>query len=934
MKSSLKTDDRPRSPLHHPNARRQSDISLARHKAVRRRFAMLWLLIAALITSWEATAAAQNRTGFLTHTFNDEQGQHKYVVYLPPNYDASRRWPVMLFLHGAGERGRDGRLPITVGLGPIIAARPEGYPFIVVFPQNEDAAGRILPAWKAGSPDADRALKILQEVERTYSVDTGREVLTGWSMGGFGVWSLAAADPSRWHAVVPLAGGGDPAWGEKLKSVPIWAFHGIDDSVVAVEESREMIAAISNAGGSPKLTEVSGAGHDVWKVAYEYPDLLKWMLDPAAVPTAPQTLAASDVRTLDTKSQVRMPFEPAVEIPNAVGVRIGNRSLKAIADSVPRLVRPETLTGSIADIYTSTVAQGRSFSVTFSDLYYTAKLARARVQAYREGRLNIQLGMENINLTIGATYVDGFAKSASAGPIDIVIGHQRPVWISFDVRPYVQDRRLRLELVAQRFEIPEDNWFVTDPAGVSTRGFGMTQSRVSNGLVDGLYGQKEQIESEVLSVVPGLIEELEKQLVFDDISELLDNVWPLPVYHPQVRVFPTDASCDEHGVSLVFGIAASDVTLAETREPLKIVDLRGPRASELSRGEELEFLLQPEILEPLTDLLVKRNMAHIHVQDIPHEPFAELSSYDTLVEAIPDLKRHGRDVEIRSELILTHPLDVELADPNTALPPATTTPPAPAADAAAEKTMDEATSTPEAAAVAATSAVGLQFGVPSLVWQLSVRTGAEAPWQQVAVLNVDLSQTTVLSLSEPTHSHRVLKMDWVGEATLQPTGNFVAGYEPSDPQLNVDQLSGWFRTGWRKWTQRGPVSESAVPDVDFGFAKLRLNGLEQQGRLLAAEFTSPKTRVTNVSNVPLVYEVKGIYSRWGGPYTLAPGKSHVYDGTMPLGYRSSTAGARQQFTLPAGSHVEFFSRHPGEVPMLYKARGETAPAATTANASR
>lgn len=910
----------------------------------RRRLLLLAVLIASITASSSSTAVAQARTGFLTHTFTDDQGEHRYVVWLPPNYNPRQRWPVMMFLHGAGERGRDGRLPITVGLGPVLAAEPERFPFVVVFPQNENTEGRILPAWNADTADAQRALRILDEVEQRYSVDKSKEILTGWSMGGYGVWSLAAADPSRWHAVVPLAGGGDPAAAEMLKDVPIWAFHGVDDSVVPIEESRTMIDAIEDAGGSPRFTVVTGAGHDVWKVAYEYQHLVRWMWRPESVDTFPETLAASDILSLNTKSQARMPFEPAVEIPNAVGVRIGNESLKAIADSVPRLVSRDSLSGSIPDIHTSTTAEGYSFGVTFANLYYSGSLTRARVQAYREGRLNIQLGLEDINLTIGSTYVDGpLLKSASAGPIDIVIGQNRPVWISFDVRPYVRDRRLRLELLGQRFDIPEDNWFVSGPAGVSTRGLGMTAGRVSSGLVDGLYARKGQIESEVLSVVPSLIAELETHLVFDDMSELLDNVWPLPVYHPQVRLFPTDAAVDSRGVSVVFGIAASDVTLAGSREPLSIVDLRGPRASQLSRSDQLELLIHPEILEPLTNLLVKRNMARIHVQDIPYEPFSELASYETLVQAIPDLKRFGENVEIRSQIILTKPLDVELTD---SLPQETATvSPAPTEDANGDVSPgdlvaanredgdDETTSSPmiEAPVAEPTSQVGLKFGVPSMVWQLSVRPEGASDWQTVGQLHFDLTQAAAIGLVEPNHQHRVLKMDWVGHPDLQPTGGFVEGYEPTDPQFDTERLAEWLRGGWQKWTQRGPASESAVPDIDFGFAKLRLNDLNREGGLIAAEFTAPKTRISNQSEIPLVYEVKDIYSRWGGPYTLPPGKSHVFDGAMPLGYRSSTAGVDQKFTLPAGAHLEFFSRNPGETPMLYQARGETNPRAATAS---
>ncbi|MFN0199376.1 MAG: alpha/beta hydrolase-fold protein [Planctomycetaceae bacterium] len=871
------------------------------------------ILLAAFLTgvvgNSSSCPAAQNKTGFVDHTYKDEEGSHNYVVYVPSNYDPQYRWPVMLFLHGAGERGNDGRLPISVGLGPIIAARKASFPFIVVFPQCEETEERILPAWNADRPDAQRALKILNAVERMYSVDTRREVLTGWSMGGYGVWSLAAADPQRWHAVVPLSGGGDSKTAASLKSVPIWAFHGNDDTVILAKNSREMIDAVAAAGGQPRYTEVTGIGHDVWKVAYAYPDLLKWMLDPNSVAAAPQTLAASDIRTLDTKSQSQTPFVPVIEVPNAIGVRLGNQALKAIADSVPRLVKPDTLTGAIDDISTSTTVQGRNFSIYFSDISYTAVLSRARVRAYGRDRINIQLGLENIDLTIGSTMVDGRAKEASAGPISIVIGHQRPVWLIFDVRPYVKNRKLRLELVSQQFSIPEDNWYVTNPEGVWTRGWGMTSDRVSNGLVDGLYSRKEELEEEVLTVVPTLIAELEQQLVFDDLSQLMDNVWPLPVYRPEVRLFPTDATCDEHGVSIMFGMAAADVTTDGKKHPLRMIDLNGPTAASLAQSQQLRFNMLPQALEPLTELLIDRKIARIHVQDIPHEPFSELSNYEQLVQAIPELSRYDSSVEIRSVLTLTKSLRVRMSDAATVEPPATT----------------------GSAATADAPGIGIQFEVPGLNWELSVRKGVDAPWEKVADCTFDLRQSTQLGLSQPNHQHRILKMAWSGTPIVTSTGRFAEGFASNNTELNVEMLTTRFQSGWESWTQAGPVSESAVPDIDLGYARLRLDRLDREGQLLSAEFVAPQTRVTNHSLVPLIYQVKNAYSDWGGPYTLAPGASHVYDGTTPLGYQSLTAEAGQRFTLPAGSHLEFFVKNSGEPPRLYLARDmapQTADAST------
>ncbi len=166
---------------------------------------------------------------------------------------ADKKWPVILYLHGAGERGTDGVLQTTVGLGPYVKERAATFPFFVVFPQCEDTQGRILTAWSPSSPDGRRALAILDSVEREFAIDSHRCVLTGWSMGGYGTWSLGAAEPKRWSALVPVAGGGDPAWAPKLKDIPIWAFQGANDQVVPPRAVPTDDRSDSSGGGTSAL---------------------------------------------------------------------------------------------------------------------------------------------------------------------------------------------------------------------------------------------------------------------------------------------------------------------------------------------------------------------------------------------------------------------------------------------------------------------------------------------------------------------------------------------------------------------------------------------------------------------------------------------------------------------------------------------------------
>lgn len=216
--------------------------------------------------------AEEKQSGFLNRTFTDPDGSKaKYVLYVPEDYKPDQPYPVILFLHGAGETGSDGISQAKVGLAPAMKKNLKQFPCIAIFPQSQKQS------WQASGSDAKRALSILAEVEKAYKVDPKRIYLTGLSMGGYGTWSLAAAMPDRWAAIVPVCGGGDPRSADKIKSIPCWCFHGDADNAVKVERSREMIEALKKAGGQPKYTEYPGVGHNSWDKAYGTPELFEWL---------------------------------------------------------------------------------------------------------------------------------------------------------------------------------------------------------------------------------------------------------------------------------------------------------------------------------------------------------------------------------------------------------------------------------------------------------------------------------------------------------------------------------------------------------------------------------------------------------------------------------------------------------------------------------
>ena len=195
----------------------------------------------------------------------------KYLLYLPEGCAKRRaKFPLVLFLHGAGERGDDLERVKVHGL-PKIAAQGGDFPFIVVSPQ--------CPANTWWSNDLLKAL--IDEIVKRYPIDQSRIYATGLSMGGFGTWNLACEYPDLFAAIAPICGGGTPFMASRLKDTPVWAFHGRKDNVVPVKCSKEMVDAVKRAGGDAKLTVYPKADHDSWSRTYDNPELYKWLLSHA-----------------------------------------------------------------------------------------------------------------------------------------------------------------------------------------------------------------------------------------------------------------------------------------------------------------------------------------------------------------------------------------------------------------------------------------------------------------------------------------------------------------------------------------------------------------------------------------------------------------------------------------------------------------------------
>jgi predicted peptidase len=190
-----------------------------------------------------------------------------YLLYLPQNYDQQEQWPLLLFLHGGGERGDDLEL-LKIHGPPKLVAAGQQFPMIIVSPQCPTDE-----RWQSVT-----LLALLDDLCERYKVDQDRIYVTGISMGGFGLWALAFDAPDRFAALAPICGGGETYWAKTIKHVPVWAFHGELDEGVPVRRSLEMVDELKKLGADPKLTVFPGVGHISWPAVYDDPAFYEWLL--------------------------------------------------------------------------------------------------------------------------------------------------------------------------------------------------------------------------------------------------------------------------------------------------------------------------------------------------------------------------------------------------------------------------------------------------------------------------------------------------------------------------------------------------------------------------------------------------------------------------------------------------------------------------------
>jgi len=260
----------------------------------------------AMAGSGFAHPARTQETGFLNRTLQFHGARYRFQIYLPEDYQPNdhRLWPIILFLHGRGERGSEGMWQTQVGLPAAIRDHPDRWPFIVVMPQCPQEHYWTDPGMLR------MAMAALDQESAEFRGNPNRTYLTGLSLGGYGAWELARLYPQRWAAIAIAAGGifwsyAPQRWKQSatlpaeyahaLGRTPVWLFHGSNDPVVPIREDELLFQALKSSGGHIRLWIYQGLKHDCWSRAFDEPELPRWLLEHPREPRAEEHVLADRV---------------------------------------------------------------------------------------------------------------------------------------------------------------------------------------------------------------------------------------------------------------------------------------------------------------------------------------------------------------------------------------------------------------------------------------------------------------------------------------------------------------------------------------------------------------------------------------------------------------------------------------------------------------
>jgi len=234
------------------------------------------------------TMSLKANNDFISKTYTSADGKTlNYRIHIPAKINSNKLCPLVLLLHGSGERGNDNTRQLIYGAKPLLAySQKNNIPLIIVAPQCPKDESWVNTSWDADTHTMPKkttvpimlTIELMQKLIKTLPVDPKRIYVTGLSMGGFGTWDIIQRKPNMFAAAIPICGGGDTNMVSVIKNIPIWVFHGGSDGVVKTKRSQDMVAALKKVGSKVKYTEYDGVGHFSWKKTYSNDKVLEWFL--------------------------------------------------------------------------------------------------------------------------------------------------------------------------------------------------------------------------------------------------------------------------------------------------------------------------------------------------------------------------------------------------------------------------------------------------------------------------------------------------------------------------------------------------------------------------------------------------------------------------------------------------------------------------------
>ena len=826
------------------------------------------------VTPAPALPADAPQGQFVNRVLTDENGDHKYVVFVPANYTPDKKWPVILFLHGACNRGTDGRSQLVSGLAPSIRLRMAEYPFLVVFPQCEDTRSRVLGGWTDQPDDSARALKMLDNVEKDYSVDTKRECLVGLSMGGTGVWEIASRTQDRWAALVPVSAMSSTDLAPKLSKARAWVFHATSDPLVSPHIAKNMVAAVNSAGGKAYFTEVSKRAHDLSNVVFTQTALTDWLLDPSKEPN--QDLTWVEPKGYNNGHELELPYVPGAEMARAVRFRICKDMLEALCFSAPAKLAEKPVSGYVGGVHQSTRLGGiLPIDVALSGLKYYGHLERVKVTPMAPNRLIVQAALRNVTMTVSNSQLSGkVLLSASAGPMNIVIGHRAPVWVTLELQPYVENRQIHLNLSNMDFKIPSDNWYVTEPSGVHVRGLPFLNGRVSDGLVEGVYSRKGEIERQVLNAIPPMVQNLEKKLNEAMLSKItcIGQI-AMPIWQPRMKTFPEEILIDDAGITIVSSVMLGTLGQVPKDFKMRTYEALTEFPPPIKTGMEID--IAETVVPAWSELIMTGGVNRFNVFDFTPKEYHDLADRQFLQEIIPDLKRFGDELECNVDFLLAKP--IRLLEP----------------PADAPKPLESVPGNM------------LTLSVQSVPLNVAMRRKGEIRWKPVGQLDLHIDREYGPYVYKNGFAKRGPKFMEIGKFRIKSKWSFDPAYQPENAEVDEARFVATVLKAREAAQLLEGVKPDAVHDVVLNGVPLRMDAMDFVKKHLVVQYQLPGVLVTNDSNADLVYEVRGPLTDWSKPRTLAPGESDEYRVPYSLTWRRRMENQAQLYTLPLGKEGSF-----------------------------